>query len=103
VDAKGKPLVGFVYLQTTGEGAPARLDIPAWVYDEGLLDEVVDTVRAECVVGNGYPYALETADAAAVINGHDREQFLRAMQEFAVEQQLDFHVSRKPVSKARRR
>ncbi|MDQ1559040.1 MAG: hypothetical protein QOD32_2100 [Pyrinomonadaceae bacterium] len=102
-DAQGNPLVGFVYLQTTGEGAPARLDIPAWVYDAGLLDEVVNTVRAECVVGNGYPYALETADAAAVITGHDREQFLRAMQEFAAEQNLGFHVSRKPVSKARRR
>ena len=102
-DERGNPLVGFVYLQTTGEGAPARLDIPAWVYERGLLDEVVDTVRAECVVGNGYPYALETADAAAVITGHDREQFLRAMQEFAAEQKLGFHVSRKPVSKARRR
>jgi hypothetical protein len=102
-DAQGNALVGFVYLQTTGEGAPARLDIPAWVYDEGLLDEVVNTVRAECVVGNGYPYALETADAAAVITGHDREHFLRAMQEFAAEQHLGFHVSRKPVSKARRR
>ncbi|MCA1566948.1 MAG: DNA double-strand break repair nuclease NurA [Acidobacteria bacterium] len=102
-DAQGNPLVGFVYLQTTGEGAPARLDIPTWVYAEGLLDEVVDTVRAECVVGNGYPYALETADAAAVITGHDREQFLRAMQEFAAEQNLGFQVSRKPVSKARRR
>ncbi len=103
VDAQGDPLVGFVYLQTTGEGAPARLDIPSWVYAEGLLEEVANTVRAECVVGNGYPYALETADAAAVITGHDREQFLRAMQDFAAEQNLDFHVSRKPVSKARRR
>jgi NurA domain len=102
-DAEGNPLVGFVYLQTTGEGAPARLDIPAWVYEKGLVDEVVDTVRAECVVGNGYPYALETADAAAVITLQDREQFLRAMQEFAAEQKLGFSVSRKPISKAHRR
>ncbi|HEX8456043.1 MAG TPA: DNA double-strand break repair nuclease NurA [Pyrinomonadaceae bacterium] len=102
-DEEGNPLVGFVYLQTTGEGVPARLDIPAWVYEAGLLDEVLDTVRAECVVGNGYPYALETADAAAVITGHDREQFLRAMQEFAAAENLGFQVSRKPVSKARRR
>ena len=102
-DAEGNPLVGFVYLQTTGEGAPARLDIPAWVHEAGLIDEVVDTVRAECVVGNGYPYALETADAAAVITMNDREQFLRAMQEFAAEQKLGFSVSRKPVSKAHRR
>jgi hypothetical protein len=103
VDAEGNPLVGFVYLQTTGEGAPARLDIPAWVYEAGLIAEVVDTVRAECVVGNGYPYALETADAAAVITVQDREQFLRAMQEFAAEQNLGFRVSRKPISKAHRR
>jgi len=102
-DAEGNPLVGFVYLQTTGEGSPARLDIPAWVYEQGLIEEVVDTVRAECVVGNGYPYALETADAAAVITMQDREQFLRAMQEFAAEQQLGFSVSRKPISKAHRR
>ncbi|HEY0098575.1 MAG TPA: DNA double-strand break repair nuclease NurA [Pyrinomonadaceae bacterium] len=102
-DEEGNPLVGFVYLQTTGEGSPARLDIPAWVYEAGLVDEVVDTVRAECVVGNGYPYALETADAAAVITMQDREQFLRAMQEFAAEQKLGFRVSRKPISKAHRR
>jgi hypothetical protein len=102
-DGEGNPLVGFVYLQTAGEGAPARLDIPAWVYEAGLIDEVVDTVRAECVVGNGYPYALETADAAAVITLNDREQFLRAMQEFAAEQHLGFTVSRKPISKAHRR
>ena len=102
-DKEGNPLIGFLYLQTTGESAPARLDIPAWVYEAGLIDEVVNTVRAECVVGNGYPYALETADAAAVITMQDREQFLRAMQEFAAEQNLGFHVSRKPVSKAHRR
>jgi hypothetical protein len=102
-DAEGNPLVGFIYLQTTGEGTPARLDIPAWVYEAGLIDEVVDTVRAECVVGNGYPYALETADAAAVITMQDREQFLRAMQEFAADEQLGFSVSRKPISKAHRR
>src|SRR5919205_1375200 len=89
-DESDKPLVGFIYLQTTGEGSPARLDIPAWVYDAGLLDEVVDAVRAECVVGNGYPYALETADEAAYISGRDRAQFMRALQEFAEREQVGF-------------
>ena len=102
-DGTGAPLVGFLYLQTTGEGTPARLDIPAWVYEAGLLGEVVDAVRAECVVGNGYPYALETADAAAVITAQDREQFLRAMQEFAERERLGFRVARKLISKAHRR
>jgi hypothetical protein len=102
-DEEGRPLVGFVYVQTTGEGFPARLDIPAWIYEAGLLDEVADTVRAECVVGNGYPYAIETADEAAVMTTRDREQFLRVMQEFADNNSFSFRVSRKAASKVRRR
>ena len=102
-DENGAPLVGFVYLQTTADGHPARLDIPAWVHEAGLLEEVVDSVRAECVVGNGYPYAVETADEAAVMTARDRQQFLRVMEDFAAEHQLDFRLSRKPASKARRR
>ncbi len=102
-DDRNEPLVGFVYLQTTTDAAPARLDIPTWIYEAGLLDEVLDATRAECVVGNGYPYAVETADAAAVMTARDREHFLRAMQDFAREQDFAFHISRKSVSKAHRR
>lgn len=97
------PPVGFVYLQTTSDAAPARLDLPAWIYEAGLLEEVLDAVRAECVVGNGYPYPLEAADQTAVIGGRDREQFLRAMQDFSARESFAFRVSRKAVSKARRR
>jgi NurA domain len=103
-DEAGVPLVGFLYLQASAPGAPpARLDIPVWVESAGLLDEVVDAVRAECVVGNGYPYALETADEAAVITASDRALFLRAVQEFAEENRLDFRVAHKAISKAHRR
>ncbi len=98
-----KSIVGFTYLQTTSEGAPARLDIPSWVYEAELLDEVLDVVRAECVIGLGYPYALETADATAVITMRDREVFLAALQDFASREKLNFSVSRKSASKGRRR
>ncbi len=98
-----KSLVGFVYLQTTADNTPARLDIPAWIYENGLLDEVIDTVRAECVIGLGYPYVLETADQTALITMRDREIFLRALQVFAKENNLNFKVSRKNASKGRRR
>jgi len=60
-------------------------------------------VRAECVVGNGYPYALETADAAAVIGAQDRGRLLQALQTFAEQENLNLRVSRKAMSKARRR
>lgn len=99
----GKSIVGFCYLQTTSDNPPARLDVPAWIYEENLLDEVLDTVRAECVIGLGYPYALETADQTAVINLRDREVFLQALQGFAKRNNLDFRFSRKSASKGRRR
>ncbi len=97
------PLVGFVFLQTTGDSLPARLDIPSWVYEDGFLAEVSDAVRAECVIGLGYPYAIETADQTAVITSNDRKIFLRALQEFAKKNNLNFSVSRKNASKGRRR
>lgn len=101
--ATGRSAVGFVYLQTTSDSAPARLDVPAWVYEKGFLNDVIDVVRAECVVGLGYPYPLETADQTAVISGRDREVFFRALQEFAGREKLDFSVARKDTSKSRRR
>jgi hypothetical protein len=103
IDERGEPLIGFIYLQTSGDDTPARLDVPSWVYEAGLLDEVIDAVRAECVCGLGYPYAIETADEAALITARDREQFMRAIQDFARKESFAFHVSRKAASKVRRR
>lgn len=103
LDEQGDPLVGFTYLQTTADGLPARLDLPSWIFEAGLLDEVIDTIRAECVVGNGYPYPLEAADGAAVIRAEDRDRFLRAVQEFYTKEGLSFRVSRKSISKGHRR
>jgi NurA domain len=102
-EAIGRDMVGFVYLQTTGDETPSRIDIPVWIYEEGLLDELVDTVRAECVIGLGYPYPLEAADATAVIGTAERDSFLRALQDFAKKNNLPFSVSRKSASKGRRR
>lgn len=102
-DEAMRPLVGFTYLQTVTNAAPARLDLPAWIYDAGLLDEVVDTVRAECVVGNGYPYPIETADAAAAISPEDRLKFVRCLGEFSHREQFDFRIARKRTSKNARR
>ncbi len=95
--------VGFVYLKTSAAAPPARLEIPLWVYEAGLLEEVLDLVRAEVIVGNGYPYALETADATAVISGRDHEAFYDILQRFAEAEGIALRVSPKVASKARRR
>jgi NurA domain len=95
--------IGFVYLRTNANTPPARLEIPLWVYDRGLLNEVIDIVRADVIVGNGYPYVIETADAAAVITSREREAFYAIFQRFAKEQGVTLRFSQKVRSKTRRR
>lgn len=95
--------IAFVYLKTSSTAPPARLEIPMWVYEQGLLDKVVDIVRAEVVIGNGYPYAIETADEAAVITTRDRLAFEAIFQRFAEEQAIPLRISSKAISKSRRR
>jgi hypothetical protein len=95
--------VCFVYLKTTKDNPPARVEFPRWVYDEGQYEAMLDLVRAECVVGTGYPYPLETADAVAVLTARDREQFYRLFQGFAEREGLSLRFARKAVSKHVRR
>ena len=95
--------IGFTYLKTHSVAPPARLEIPLWIQEQGLLDEVIDLIRAEVVVGNGYPYVLESADATAVITSRDRDAFYAIFQKFAEEQSLQLKISQKAVSKNRRR
>jgi len=91
------------YLQVSGGGLPARLELPEWVLAADRQDWVFDVVRAECVVGLGYPYTLETADAVAVLTGPDRQRFFGLFQQFAEREQLPLRFSRKSTSKQRRR
>jgi hypothetical protein len=94
--------IGFMYLKTH-EGYPARLEIPLWLYETGRLTEVVNWVRGEVIVGNGYPYAIETADQVAVLKTEDRQMFYRILQDWSIQAGLNLRLSRKMVSKMRRR
>ncbi len=95
--------IGFAYLKTSGDGPPARLEFPLWLYHDGIVDDIIDIVRAECIVGTGYPYGIETADALAVISTVDRDLFYRTLQEFAEREGLSLRFSGKANSKRRRR
>lgn len=95
--------VAFCYLQTTSNRSPARLEFPRWMIDDGVLEPVLDVVRAEVIVGQGYPYAIEAADAVSVITMQDRAEFYAQFQEFIQKQGLSFTFSTKSVSKSRRR
>jgi hypothetical protein len=93
----------FTYLKTTREGYPARLEIPKWIWEAGQVEKLINRVRAEVIVGGGYPYAIETADQTAVIQNQDRQLFYRILQEWANQEAIGLRFSRKIVSKLRRR
>ena len=95
--------VAFCYLQTSSTRPPARLEFPRWMLDDGLLEPVLDVVLAEVVAGQGYPYAIEAADAVSVITMQDRAEFYGMFQEFIERQGLKFTFSTKSMSKGRRR
>lgn len=95
--------VVFTYLRTTGNRPPARLELPRWVLETGDMERVLDVVRAECVVGGGYPYAIETVDALAVISQQDRQRFYALFEQFAARVNLGLTQARKAASKQVRR
>jgi hypothetical protein len=95
--------VAFVYLKTTADNLPVRIEFPRWILEEGQLERMLDVVRAECVIGNGYPYAIETADALSVITMEDRERFYAAFERFASGEGLPVRFRRKTGSKGARR
>ena len=72
--------------------------------DDGILEPVLDVVRAEIIAGNGaYPYAIETADAVSVITMQDRAEFYGYFQAFMEHQGVKFTYLTKALSKNRRR
>ncbi len=96
--------VAFCYIRLAAGQTPARIELPRWLVESGAAAEIVDRVRAECIVGaGGYPYAIETADAVAVLKQADREHFYALFQQFTEQQGLPFRFSRKQLSKQGRR
>ncbi|MFM2431264.1 MAG: hypothetical protein RLZZ511_2477 [Cyanobacteriota bacterium] len=93
----------FTYLKTNREGLPARLEMPLWMYEAGITDRIIDWVRGEVIIGGGYPYVIETADQVAVVTGADRQAFFKLFQKWAESEDLQLRLSRKMVSKMRRR
>ena len=95
--------IAFAYLKTNKDSYPVRLEMPVWVYEAGWHDRIINWVRAEVVIGSGYPYVIETADQVAVLKNDDRQVFYRLLQDWADQEDLKLRLSRKMVSKARRR
>lgn len=95
--------VVFAYIRLTADHPPARLEMPRWILETGRADDIIDLVRAECVVGSGYPYAVETADAVAVISQQDRQRFYAYYQQILQDAGMTLQQTRKALSKQGRR
>lgn len=95
--------IAFTYLKTTRDGYPVRLEMPLWMWESGQIARYINWVRGEVIVGGGYPYGIETADQTAVLQGPDKHLFFRVLQEWAEQEDINLRLSRKMVSKQRRR
>jgi hypothetical protein len=95
--------VAFTYLKTTRDGYPVRLEMPLWMWESGHITQYINWVRGEVIVGGGYPYGIETADQTAVLQGADKHIFFRILQDWAEKEEINLRLSRKMVSKQRRR
>ena len=95
--------VAFTYINLVSGRPPARLEMPRWILEAGRADEIIERVRGESVVGVGYPYAIETVDALAVISQQDRERFYRILQDFLEQSGVPLSTARKMRSKQQRR
>lgn len=93
----------FTYLKANNK-MPARVEFPSWVFEnKSLFQEIIDIIRAEIVIGSGYVYSIESADAVAVITNEDKQYFYKIFNDFALKYELDLNLTQKAISKSKRR
>ena len=73
--------VAFFYMRVSN-GLPARVEFPAWMYEEGMVDKIADIIRAECVIRSNYPDILMRAHEAAVIKMNEHGLFYGMLDNF---------------------
>ncbi len=73
--------IAFFYMRVSN-GLPARVEFPAWMYEEGMVDKIADTIRAECVIRSNYPDILMRAHEAAVIKMNEHDLFYSMLDNF---------------------
>ncbi len=64
--------IAFVSLRASADRPPARVEMPRWLVESGGYRRALECLRAELIAGNGYPYAIETADAVACLAARSR-------------------------------
>ncbi|MBI4297036.1 MAG: DNA double-strand break repair nuclease NurA [Chloroflexi bacterium] len=99
-DYYGPHRVAFFYLRLEEE--VARVEVPLWVEERGLLGLVHSLLLEQCRLGMGYPVALSEAHEQAVLTTADREAFWALVSREMSGQGLEVGTSAKSLSKRRR-
>ena len=73
--------IAFFYMRVSN-GLPSRVEFPAWVYRDGLVDKIADIIRAECVIRSNYPDILMRAHEAALIRMSEHGLFYGMLDNF---------------------
>lgn len=97
----GAHRVKFFYINAGAE--IARIEIPAWVADDGELVALVHAAAFDqCRRGHGYPVVLAEAHEQAVVTGADRESFWRLVESLLASERLPDYRSVKSRRKQTR-
>jgi hypothetical protein len=90
--------IAFFYIRL-GSGLPARVEFPAWVHTEGLIEKIADIIRAQCVIRANYPDILMRAHDAAVIRTGEHGLFYGMLENFCKVHSIRIHRSAKDFHK----
>ncbi|MDP3104651.1 MAG: DNA double-strand break repair nuclease NurA [Candidatus Methanoperedens sp.] len=78
---KFRDRIAFFYMRVSN-GLPARVEFPAWMHEERMVDKIADIIRAECVIRSNYPDILMRAHEAAVIKMNEHGLFYGMLDNF---------------------
>jgi hypothetical protein len=90
--------VAFFFIMSGGHLA-SKVEVPKWCYDEGLIERIADTIRAECIIRPGYPDIIHRAHEYASISFAETEMFRGMIDSFAAKHRIKIYKSAKELNK----
>ena len=95
---KYRDSIAFFYMQSGGN-LPSKIEVPKWVYEAGMIDDIANVIRAQCIIRPGYPDIIHRAHEYTVISQTEAEQFSRMLDRFAMANDIRIYKSAKEINK----
>jgi hypothetical protein len=90
--------IAFFYIQSGGD-LPSKVEVPKWAYEEGIIEDIANVIRAQCIIRPGYPDIIHRAHEYTVISQSEAEQFSRMLDGFAAASGIKIYKSAKELNK----